>query len=146
VQQLQAWFQELSPDAFGRVTFKQSALSFKDPETVAFAATLDIDVKDLKQFFYILSRNGSRSVDLETFVVGCIRLRGTAKSMDVMESVLLQKEAMEKADVRHQRLEELCRESFAEIFGKLEQAQRTASKNSGCNSHYILTLPEKPST
>lgn len=61
----------------------------------AFALTLGIEATDLDQFFTILSANGSRNVDLETFVVGCIKLRGMAKSMDVLECVLAQRQTQQ---------------------------------------------------
>jgi len=31
----------------------------------------------------VLSGRGKRLVDLDTFIVGCIKLRGAAKSMDI---------------------------------------------------------------
>merc|ERR1712039_1048728 len=37
--------------------------------------------------------NGNRPVDLETFVVGCIKLQGMARSMDLMDVMLSQRKA-----------------------------------------------------
>jgi len=56
-----------------------------DLRMYAFAKSLDIDIADAKQLFQILSNNGWRSVDIDSFVVGCIRLKGAAKSMDLMD-------------------------------------------------------------
>merc|ERR1711908_96196 len=63
-----------------------------DPEMLGFAMSLGIEVVDVKQFFNILSQNGSIDLDLENFVIGCIRGRGAAKSLDLLELVRLQKE------------------------------------------------------
>lgn len=60
----------------------------EEPDMVYFAATIGIEVVDLKQFFTVLSSGGRRLVDLETFVVGCIKLKGWAKSMDLMDMSL----------------------------------------------------------
>merc|ERR1712217_592270 len=62
----------------------------------AFAKSLEIDITDAKQFFLILSGNGRRTVDIETFVVGCIKLKGTAKSMDLMDLMYSHKRAATK--------------------------------------------------
>merc|ERR1719443_607591 len=59
-----------------------------DPRMQAFAASLEIETEDLQQFFSILSGSGHRTVDLETFVIGCIKLRGMARSVDLIDLVL----------------------------------------------------------
>merc|ERR1712110_791887 len=46
----------------------------------------------LGAFFEVLSAKGSKKVDLDTFVQGCIKLRGSAKSMD-MSQVMIQQQA-----------------------------------------------------
>ena len=44
----------------------------------------------------VLSDRGKRTVDLETFVVGCIKLRGAAKSVDLMDLSFDSKRAQRK--------------------------------------------------
>lgn len=75
-------------DHSNELTLHQFMMHIGDPALDAFAIELEIDSEDLEQFFNILSSNGTRSVDLETFVVGCIKLRGMAKSMDMMDMML----------------------------------------------------------
>ena len=41
-----------------------------------FASSLGLDVMDLQSFFDVLSAGGQRAVDVETFVVGCIKMKG----------------------------------------------------------------------
>jgi hypothetical protein len=41
----------------------------------------------------VISEGGRRSVDLETFVVGCIKLKGAAKSADLMDLIYKSKKA-----------------------------------------------------
>merc|ERR1712216_152850 len=62
------------------------------PAMMTFAECLEIDIMDLETFFPILSARGSKAVDLETFVEGCIKLRGQARSMDVMDLLIKAKE------------------------------------------------------
>ncbi len=56
-----------------------------DPEMLAFTAELELEAPDVKQFFNVLAAGGKRTVDLEAFVVGCIKLRGNAKSIDMQD-------------------------------------------------------------
>eukprot|EP00747_Dinoflagellata_sp_TGD_P202882 gnl/TRDRNA2_/TRDRNA2_76468_c1_seq1.p1 gnl/TRDRNA2_/TRDRNA2_76468_c1~~gnl/TRDRNA2_/TRDRNA2_76468_c1_seq1.p1 ORF type:complete len:144 (-),score=39.24 gnl/TRDRNA2_/TRDRNA2_76468_c1_seq1:62-433(-) len=58
-------------------------ISDHDEQLEAFANSLYIDTQDLEQVFALLSNEGKNSVDIDAFVVGCIRLKGAAKSSDV---------------------------------------------------------------
>lgn len=100
MEQVSVVFKMLSADdstSSTELTQKQFMAHIDDPALEAFAANLEIDSSDLEQFFNILSSNGSHSVDLETFVVGCIKLRGMAKSMDLMDMMLQLKRHIELA-------------------------------------------------
>lgn len=91
----------MDADASGEVTEEEFTERIDDPRMLAFANSLEIDSMDLQQFFDIMSDRGARTVDLETFVEGCIKLRGSARSMDVMD-VLIQQKSMKQdlADIR----------------------------------------------
>lgn len=52
---------------------------------LAFAQLLEIDALNVSRFYESLSCGGTRAVDLDSFVVGCIRLKGGAKNMDLMD-------------------------------------------------------------
>lgn len=64
---------------------------FADPEMLAFMGSLEIAPMDLVQFFNILSNNGKTAVDIEQFVVGCMKLKGAARSMDLVVLIDSQK-------------------------------------------------------
>jgi len=78
-------YREMDRDNNGVVTKAEFGRYISDPRMIAFASNLDIDTMDLDQFFNVLSSRGEMPVDLDTFVDGCIRLRGTARSMDVYD-------------------------------------------------------------
>jgi len=61
-----------------------------DPRMVSFAHSLEIETSDLVQFFDVLSSKGEQGVNIDTFVDGCIRLRGAAKSKDVYDLLIHQ--------------------------------------------------------
>merc|ERR1711924_439323 len=56
----------------------------------AFAESLDIEVADLAIAFGILSGYGTREIDLDTMITGCMRLKGPARSVDLLDMVMLQ--------------------------------------------------------
>lgn len=67
-------FESMHSDGSQEVTLQEFVKHLADPRIEAFAASLEIETEDLEQFFSILSGAGRRTVDLETFVVGCIKL------------------------------------------------------------------------
>jgi len=69
----------------------------------------------MQQFFNLLSSNGNKPVDLETFVVGCIKLKGAAKSMDLMDLVYMTRETAAQHREEQCRFEAYCRREFDAI-------------------------------
>merc|ERR1711944_97085 len=63
-------------------------VGIKDPMVALFSEQLGIESQDLEEFFNVLSDYGEHPVDLETFVVGCIKMRGMAKSIDMVETII----------------------------------------------------------
>merc|ERR1719321_1048174 len=45
--------------------------------------SVDLDVAEAKGLFKLLDRNGNGVVEAEEFVLGCLRLRGNAKAIDL---------------------------------------------------------------
>jgi hypothetical protein len=88
----------LGDSTSGEVTKSQFLNHIHDPRMSDFAKSLEIDTLDLEQFFDVLSLKGKRGVDLDTFVDGCIRLRGTAKSMDVYDLLIHQQSLAKEVD------------------------------------------------
>lgn len=83
VRKLKAFFNEINKTGDGLVTYEDFGKFIKDPRMQAFAASMDVEIVNAKQFFDILSDDGKRPVDLETFVVGCMRLKGAARNVDL---------------------------------------------------------------
>jgi len=100
-------FQEMDNDENGDVTRTEFAKYISYPRMMAFATSLDINTMDLDQFFDVLSCRGEMSVDLDTFVDGCIRLRGSARSMDVMDVLIHQRSLAEQVCCIRSLLEQL---------------------------------------
>jgi len=84
-------FEILDADGSGEITEEEFEMHAKDPEMVAFASSLDVDVTDIAQFYDVLSCQGKFKVDCETFVVGCMASKGSAMSLDIQGVIAVQK-------------------------------------------------------
>jgi len=86
-------FQTLDEDGSGEISEEEFEMHAKNPELVALASSLDIDVTDIAQFYDTLSCQGKFKVDSETFIVGCMALKGTARSLDLQSLIAMHKRA-----------------------------------------------------
>jgi Ca2+-binding EF-hand superfamily protein len=85
IKLLREWFMELDADGSGQITHEEFVAHCEDAKMTWFCVQLDIDIFDVSQMFELCSDGGKQHVDLETFVVACIRLKGAAKSSDLVE-------------------------------------------------------------
>lgn len=83
IAKLQDLFDEMDLDKDGMIDALEFTGCLDDPRMQAFVTSLNIDASDAMSFFKMLSSGSASGVDLETFVVGCIKLRGEARSMDI---------------------------------------------------------------
>merc|ERR1712190_432199 len=103
------------------ITYDQFARSANDPDVLAFAETLEIELFDLKQFFSVLSANNKRPVNLESFVIGCIKLKGMAKSMDLLDLIYAHRASSDLIGKRLASLEDECLRQFATLRFKIDR-------------------------
>lgn len=90
VKKIEGLFEHMDQDGLGEVSYEQLCELVHDPRMSAFAASLDIDESDLTTCFSIITGNGQLKIDADRFVVGCIKLRGQAKSVDIIDICLTQ--------------------------------------------------------
>jgi hypothetical protein len=142
VRMLQSWYESLDRDNSGTLTYAEIVDSLDAPEMMAFAAQMGIDALDVKQFFTVLSCNGRRAVDLETFVVGCIKLKGMAKSMDLMDLTYAHRQAAADQQ-RFAEFVELQFEYQRAQFEQLSNLLRPSKKGSSFLSERSSTASAK---
>jgi len=87
------FFENMDQDGSGDLSFEEFNMHAADPEMVAFAASLELDVTDITQFYSMLSCRGRYPVDMDTFVTGCMKLKGAARSMDLQDLIASQRRA-----------------------------------------------------
>lgn len=77
-------YSAMDEDNSGSLTYTEFATHLNSPQMHAFTSALDLELSDVASFFRLLAPDENSAVDLETFVIGCMKLRGAAKSMDLM--------------------------------------------------------------
>jgi len=77
------FFEEADRDRSGAINEAELQCHLKDDRVKAFFASLEIDVTQAADLFYLLDTDDSGNIGLDEFLAGCMRLRGNASSMDV---------------------------------------------------------------
>jgi len=85
IHKLQNLYSLLDNDKSGEISYDEFMSEIHSPHMQAFTSSLGIDISDAQLFFQDISDHGKRSVDMDTFVVGCIKLKGAAKSVDLID-------------------------------------------------------------
>lgn len=123
-QRLRNLFMQLSSSSHGTLTLKEFEMHLKDENMKAFLDSFDIHADDAWTLFKMLDADGGGFVDLNEFVDGCIRLKGSAKSIQVAELGYHDKWIMDKLI----DLSEFCKDHFDELAHKLDMATKLSEK------------------
>eukprot|EP00415_Alexandrium_ostenfeldii_P000520 UN0520 len=83
VNQIRALFREIDRDNSGTLTFKELKSNLSDERVKAYFAFLQLDVTEAAGLFELLDRDESGDVSIEEFIMTCMQLKGTARSVDV---------------------------------------------------------------
>jgi len=85
IASLNLLFHELNGRRDGEITYDDFQDAIQKPSMAAFASSLEIEVSDAQHFFRVLSQDGTKTVDMDTFVSGCIRMKGLALAVDMQD-------------------------------------------------------------
>merc|ERR1719352_231833 len=76
-------FQEVDENMSGSISYDEWEAFCGKPEAQACFSLLDIDVSKTKDLFKLIDTDASQEVDLEEFVMSCMKLQGAAKAVDL---------------------------------------------------------------
>jgi len=76
-------FCEIDHDASDTISYKEFSKRMADEQVIAYFAIMGLDVSDAWDLFKLLDTDRNAEIDLNEFVEGCVKLRGTAKAIDV---------------------------------------------------------------
>jgi len=77
-------FEEADADGSGKISWEEFQDYLKKDEVRAYLATQQLDAYDARQLFNILHIGDEEEVGVEEFILGLTRVKGVAKSVDVV--------------------------------------------------------------
>jgi len=83
MQDLISLFDEADLESEGQLSRKELETFVNDERVAAFLKGLDVEISEAIGLFELLDSNGDGFVDVHEFTLGCMRLKGPAKNIDV---------------------------------------------------------------
>jgi len=81
---LKSIFKDMDLDGSGSITIDELETHLQNKDVQAYFASMDIDSGDAWTLFSLLDSNDTDEIELEEFIIGCLRLKGSAKSVDML--------------------------------------------------------------
>jgi len=91
-------FEFADKDKSGALTIDEFRSALRQPEVERKLKVIDLPVSDAEELFNVLDGDGSGELSVEEFIGGCIRLKGPAKSKDLLAVQVCIKSLTEKLD------------------------------------------------
>jgi len=132
MERLRAMFAKVDSLDTGRITMGQFLEFWEMEDVKVLFAVMGLDISDAMCFFESLDVDGSRELELEEFVMGCMKLRGCAKNLDMATILRENKNIMEKLEKSTRHMERQL-EQLERCFG-LRVVQRTRGGTSQMKS------------
>lgn len=122
-------FASLDADGRGNITRDDFIVGLENPQMIAFLNRIGIDEIDAIDFFDFMSpKSGQEGIDIDKFVVGCMKLKGNARSMDLQGLI-------HKHDLYASRLVESAK--------RCESALRAMQKQCSISTNRIMEFNPK---
>mmetsp|Transcript_75460 Transcript_75460/g.209622 ORF Transcript_75460/g.209622 Transcript_75460/m.209622 type:complete len:237 (-) Transcript_75460:97-807(-) len=82
--EMKGLFEEADTDGSGTINYQEFVDYLKNKDVRAYLASQQLDSFDARQLFNILDVKEDQEIGVEEFILGCTRLKGLAKSVDVV--------------------------------------------------------------
>lgn len=135
--QMTSIFQDADEDGSGLISLEQFQRHMHDPRVRAYLRSVDLDVTEATSLFTLLDTDGSGHISITEFVFGCMRLKGTARSVDlailIHDSKVLHDQLDAIRAVQHaqsnemQQVGEVCRTTLSTTTRSLRSMIRAES-------------------
>lgn len=83
IKSLRSIFIECDDDRSGTLSLEEFKSHMENGQVQAYLAALELSVPQAEVMFKMLDLDESNSISLDEFVLGCLRFKGTAKTLDV---------------------------------------------------------------
>jgi len=85
VSMMEEVFKEVDINMSGDISLDEFELSLQDTRMEALFSAMQMDLHDVRSLFDLLDRDRNGQVGLEEFILGCLRLKGQARSADIVK-------------------------------------------------------------
>lgn len=75
-------FHRVDKDSSGGITWHELKTNLEDPAMKAYFKLVQLEPAEAESLFYLLDVDDDGEVGIEEFIMGCMRLKGTAKCID----------------------------------------------------------------
>eukprot|EP00746_Dinoflagellata_sp_MGD_P045448 gnl/MRDRNA2_/MRDRNA2_211336_c0_seq1.p1 gnl/MRDRNA2_/MRDRNA2_211336_c0~~gnl/MRDRNA2_/MRDRNA2_211336_c0_seq1.p1 ORF type:complete len:487 (+),score=72.37 gnl/MRDRNA2_/MRDRNA2_211336_c0_seq1:187-1461(+) len=96
VHELEEIFKEIDIDASGQIDFHEFESLLKDQRIRAYFRTIGLHIQEAHGLFRLLDLDDSNTVSISEFIMGCVRLKGEAKGVDLATLMYENKRMMMK--------------------------------------------------
>jgi len=81
---LREFFEQSDEDGSGTLTMEEVQAAMKDPEAMNKLKLIDLPLDDPHEIFSLLDVDQSGELSIDEFISGCMRIKGNAKSKDLL--------------------------------------------------------------
>lgn len=85
---IKSMFYDLDTDQSGTIGLNELERAMTNENMLANFNALGLDITDVQSLFLLLDTDHTNALTIEEFLVGCMRLKGSAKSLDVAKMTL----------------------------------------------------------
>ncbi|CAK0814759.1 unnamed protein product [Prorocentrum cordatum] len=100
MMQLIQLFRVMDANMSGTISHDEWEAFTRQPNAKAILTLMDLDIHKTHQIFALIDADGSNEVDLEEFVMGCMKLQGGAKTVD-LEAMLQNNKVLVRKNLHH---------------------------------------------
>eukprot|EP00439_Symbiodinium_sp_Y106_P025410 s497_g3.t1 len=129
---LQRLCEAIDTESTGRISWEDFECFVSDESALIYLASIGLEIHDAKTFFDMLAGVASdKYIDIETFVKGCMRMKGPATSIDML-SMAYEVTLMHRQSSRIER-------SLAEVQTFQRKVERLLKEQPARGQHQVFT-------
>ncbi|CAK9035211.1 Voltage-dependent T-type calcium channel subunit alpha-1H (Voltage-gated calcium channel subunit alpha Cav3.2) [Durusdinium trenchii] len=83
IEKIRYLFNEIDAEEVGVITYQMFQDKVGTKEVQTYFESIDLDIWDAWSFFKLLDLDSGGAIEVEEFLMGCLRLRGNARAMDM---------------------------------------------------------------
>merc|ERR1719456_742392 len=99
LESMEEIFQEMDDDEAGTISLEEFETRLQDERVIAYFNALKLDVSDARVLFKLLDTDESGEITIGEFMVGCYKLQGESRSLDMK---IMQFEMNSLCDLAHE--------------------------------------------